>query len=117
MIKRCLLLGMISAVVPFAPAISHPITSQDYRYEINFAEAKQVIDTICMYQLLGFHDAERSQEFTTPYLTNRVDYDELKAGDPLRIYQWLKADKCEGCVETKLERCPGVIDVDILEEL
>ena len=108
---------MISAVVPFAPAVSHPVTSQEYKYEINFAETKASIWLHCVYQSLGFHGAERSQEFTTPYLTNRVDYGELKADDPLRIYQWLKADKCEGCAETRLKMCPGVIDVDILEEL
>ena len=117
MIKRCLLVGVISAVVPFHPAISHPVTSQEYKYEINFTEAKTAISTICMYQSLEFHDAERSQEFTTPYLTNRVKYGDLKSGDPLRVYQWLKEPKCDYCVKSQLEDCPGVIDVDILKGL
>ena len=115
MIKRCLLVGMISALVPFAPAISHPITSQDYKYEMYFAEAKTAISTHCMYQLLGFHDAERSQEFTTPYLTNRVKSGDLKPGDPLRIYQWLNTPDETGY--RRLPGCPGVIDVGILKIL
>ena len=116
MIKRCLLLSLISAGLPFAPAISHPITSQEYKYEINFAETKIAMSTICMYQQLGFHDAERSQEFTTPYLTNRVNYGDLKPGDPLRVYQWLDTyDEDHGV--RYLKNCPGVIDVDILEGL
>ena len=116
MIKRCLLLGMSSAVVPFLPAISHPVVSQEYKYEINFAEAKAAIRTHCIYQFLGFTDAERAQEFTTPYLTNRVKYGDLKPGDPLRIYQWLDTYDERNLVRY-LEQCPGVIDVDILERL
>ena len=115
MIKRCLFLSLISASLPIAPAISHPVTSQEYKYEINFAEAKTAISTICMYQLLGFHDAERSQEFTTPYLTNRVKSGDLKPGDPLRIYQWLNTPDEIG--HRRLPGCPGVIDVGILEIL
>ena len=111
--KRYLLAGMITAVVPFLPAISHPVTSQEYKYEINFAEAKTAIRTICMYQLLGFHDAERSQEFTTPYLTNRVKSGDLKPGDPVRINQWLNTPDEIG--HRRLPGCPGVIDVGIIE--
>ena len=106
-IKRCLLLAVVSAVLPFAPAISHPVTSQDYKYELNFAEANTAIDTICMHQMLGFYDAERSQEFTTPYLTNRVSAGDLKSGDSLRLYEMYKGNKYG---------CPGVIDVRILEK-
>ena len=107
-IKKRPLLTLISAVLPFAPAMSHPITSQEYKYEINFAEAKEAIELICIHQILGFYDAERAQEFTTPYLTNRVKFGDLKPGDPLRIYELLKADT------EKFSRCPGVIDVQIL---
>ena len=116
MIKRCLLVGIISAVVPFLPAISQPVTSQEYKYEINFAEAKTAIRTHCIYQFLGFTDAERAQEFTSPYLTNRVKNGDLKPGDPLRIYQWLDTYDERNLVRS-LDQCPGVIDVDILEGL
>lgn len=109
-IKRRLLLALISAVLPFNPAMSHPITSQEYKYELNFAEAKEAIELICIHQLLGFYDAERAQEFTTPYLANRVKFKDLRTGDPLRIYEWLKTDT------EKFRRCPGVIDVQILED-
>ena len=110
MIKRHLLLAFLSAVLPLAPAISHPITSQEYKYELNLAESKTAISTICMHQQLGFYDAERSQEFTTPYLTNRVKFGDLKPGDPRRVYEWLKADTY------RFRSCPGVIDVQILED-
>lgn len=107
--KKHLLLAFISAVLPIAPAFSHPITSQEYKHEINFAEAKEVIELICIHQLLGFYDAERAQEFSTPYLTNRVRFGDLKPDDPRRIYELLKADT------DKYSRCPGVIDTQILE--
>ena len=116
MVKRCLLVGIISAVVPFLPAISHPVTSQEYKHEINFAEANTAIRTHCIYQFLGFTDAERAQEFTTPFLTNKVKNGDLKQGDPLRIYQWLDTYDEQNLVWS-LDQCPGVIDVDILEGL
>ena len=116
MIKRCLLLSLISAGLPFAPAISHPVTSLDYKYEINFTEAKTAIRTHCIYQFLGFTDAERAREFTTPYLTHKVKNGDLTQGDPLRIYQWLDTYDEQNLVRS-LDQCPGVIDVDILEGL
>ena len=108
--KSHLLLALLPVVLPLAPVISHPITSQEYKYEINLAEAKEAIELICIHQLLGFYDAERAQEFTTPYLTNRVKFKDLRTGDPLRIYEWLKTDT------EKFRRCPGVIDVQIIED-
>ena len=116
MTKRLLLLALASAGLSFAPAIAHPVTSQEYKYEINFAEAKAAIRTHCIYQFLGFTDAERAQEFTTPYLQNRVKNGDLKPGDPLRIYQWLDTYDERNLVRS-LDQCPGVIDVDILEGL
>ena len=98
---------LLVSTLPINYASSHSLESDRYKHEIAFAEAVVAVNTICMHQQLGFYGAERAQEFTTPYLTNRVSFGELKTGDPLRIYKQLEK-------YGSLDVCPGVIDQSIL---